>query len=152
MSVSVDWNPFYLCQNWYIYFVYFSLPVVCEKKKACSSRNKCRKYKKKEKQVNMKEHWEWQIALNVLVAMSCEANISTLLFPRTSIKVIATIINSILYLRKLRHREFKNQYLAQLYTTSKWWSESSDSVQEFVLFLYMQNLLNILSLIFVFPL
>ena len=84
--------------------------------------------------------------------MSCEANISTLLFPRTSIKVIATIINSILYLRKLRHREFKYQYLAQLYTTSKGWSESSDSAQEFVLFLYMQNLLNILSLIFVFPL
>lgn len=135
----------------HIFCLFQSSCSLWKKKKACSSRNKCRKYKKKEKQVNMKEHWEWQIALNVLVAMSCEANISTL-FPRTSIKVIATIINSILYPRKLRHREFKNQYLAQLYTTSKWWSESSDSVQEFVLFLYMQNLLNILSLIFVFPL
>lgn len=123
-----------------------------KKKKACSSRNKCRKYKEKEEQVDKKEHRECQIALNVPVAMPCAANVSTLSFPRTSIKVRATIINSILYLRKLRHREFEYQYIAQLYTTSKWWSESSDSAQEFVLFLYMQNLLNILPLIFVFPL
>lgn len=58
--------------------------------------------------------------LNVPVATSCATNISAHLFPRTSIKVSNYgVKNSILYQRKLRHREFKG--IAQDYTAIKWW-------------------------------